>query len=209
MNKICKDYIDLIKKKYKDYVDTIIIYGSNIYNISSSDLDVCLIVNKSDSKIKEKLINETINFHKLNGLKIDEEIPFDNKLIYTWDEILCTLSNSPFYQNGKYEIKDIIKSKEFLTSNEMKQRLLLNILTTDHIAIGKDIEKYEKKAFSIIVNTIIKYYNLNNPSYLEILDCMYSNKYTGSEGEMYLGYKKKYQQKEDYLIKKINEVLND
>lgn len=209
MNKICKDYIDLIQENYKDYVDTIIIYGSNIYNGSSSDLDVCLVVNKSDAKIKEKLITDTINFHKFNGLRIDEEIPFDNKLIYTWAEINYTLDNSPFYQNGKCEIKDIVKSKEFLASKEMKQRLLLNILTTDHVVIGKSTLEYERKAFLLIVDAIINYYNLNNPSYLEILDCMYKNKYTGSEGEMYLGYKKKYQQKQEYLRKKIKEVMHD
>ncbi len=207
MNKICNDYIDLIQKNYKGYVDTLIIYGSNIYNVSSSDLDVCLIVNKNGARIKKRLISETINFHKLNKLKVDEEIPFDNKLIYTWNEITYTLNNNPFYQNEKYEIKDIEKTKEFLSSKEMKQRLLLNILTTDHVTIGKSVDKYEKKAFSLIVNTLIKYYNLNNPSYLEILDCMYKNKYTGSEGEMYLGYKRNHQQKEDFLIKKIKEVI--
>lgn len=206
MNKICQEYIDLIQNEYKNYVDTIIIYGSNIYNISSSDLDVCLIVDKDDYDMKRKIIYETIMFHKLNKLRIDEEIPFENKLIYTWNEINYTLNNSPFYQNGKYEIKDIDKNPEFLSSNEMKQRLILNILTTDHIVIGKSIDIYEKKAFSLIINTIIKYYNLNNPSYLEILDCMYRNQYTGNEGEMYLGYKKENKQKEDYLIRKLKRL---
>ena len=182
MNKVCKDYITLIREGYGDYVDTIIIYGSNIYNASSSDLDVCLIVNKCDDKITKKLITDTINFHKSNDLRVDEEIPFDNKLVYTWDEINYTLNNSPFYQNGKYEIKDIVKSKEFLSSKEMKQRLLLNILTTDHMVIGKSTVEYEKRAFSLILDAVINYYKLNNPSYLDILDCFYKNKYTGSEG---------------------------
>ena len=75
------------------------------------------------------------------------------------------------------------------------------------MVIGKSTVEYEKRAFSLILDAVINYYKLNNPSYLDILDCFYKNKYTGSEGEMYLGYKKKYQQKEDYLIRKIKKVL--
>lgn len=98
---------------------------------------------------------------------------------------------------------------KFLSSKEMRQRLLLNILTTDHLTVGKSTIKYEEEAFKIIVNIIIKYFNIDNKSEKDILKCMYTNKYTGASGEMYLGYKKNFRQKEIYLQKKIHEVIGD
>ena len=209
MNKICDEYIKLIKDNFKDEVKSVIIYGSNIYNESSSDLDVCVVIHDYDKLLESKIIDKTIQFHKKHNLKIDEEIPHDNKLVYTISEIENTLSNPPFYADGKVIINDIVKTKEFLSSKEMKQRLLLNMLTTDHLTIGIDMTEYEKKAFEIIIDVIKKYYNITNNSEDEILECMYKNRYTNAQGEMYLGYKKKYPAKDNYLKKKIHEALND
>lgn len=209
MNKICDKYCDMINSKYGGLIKSIIIYGSNIYNGSNSDLDVCLIVDNCPEKIKNEIICSTKKFHEDNGLRIDEEIPFNNKLIYTYDEIRNTLDNPPFYNNGKVVINKIVKTKKFLSSEEMKKRLLLNIFTTDHLTIGTPTIEFEKKAFDIIVQVITKYYNLKNPTVNQLLDCMYVNQFDGSEGEMYLGYKKNYKAKEQYLINKLQEYIDD
>ena len=209
MNKICDKYCNMINSKYGKLIKSIIIYGSNIYNESNSDLDICLIVDKCSEKIKNEIICSTKKFHEDNGLKIDEEVPFDNKLIYTYEEIENVLANPPFYNNGEVVINKIVKTKEFLSSEEMKKRLLLNILTTDHLTIGNSTIEFEKKAFDIIVNVIIKYYNLKNPTVNQLLNCMYVNQFDGSEGEMYLGYKKNYKEKEQYLIDKLKEYVYD
>ena len=209
MNKLCRKYIELIKKNYKIYVKSIIIYGSNIYDINSSDLDVCLITDEIPDKVREDIINSTINFHYQNGLKIDEEIPFNNKLIYTYKDVEDTLNKPPFYINGQVVIKKIEKNNNFLSSIEMKKRLLINILTTDHITIGKSTSEYEKRALTIIVNAISEYANLKNPTVNELLKNMYTDKYTGASGEMFLGYKTNNKNKEKYLIKELEGYLND
>lgn len=209
MNKLCRKYIKLIKKNYKIYVKSIIIYGSNIYDINSSDLDVCLITDEIPDKVREDIINSTINFHYQNGLKIDEEIPFNNKLIYTYKDVEDTLNKPPFYINGQVVIKKIEKNNDFLSSIEMKKRLLINILTTDHITIGKSTSEYEKRALTIIVNAISEYANLKNPTVNELLKNMYTDKYTGASGEMFLGYKTNNKNKEKYLIKELEGYLND
>ena len=208
MNRICTNYCNLIKNNFSDYVKSIIIYGSNIYNDCSSDLDVCIIIDKKNQELEERIIAETLKFHSEYNLKIDEEIPHKNKLIYTIDEINETLNNPPFYQEGKVIIRDIIKDETFLSSKEMKQRLLLNILTTDHITIGEITTSYEIKALKIMINVIATYFKIENYDEEEILNCMYKNKYTGASGEMYLGYKKNYQEKEKYLRRKIHETIN-
>ena len=209
MNTICNKYVEMIKDKFGESVKSVVIYGSNIYNVSSSDLDVCLILDECSSELNKKIIDSTIRFHKDFNLKVDEEIPHANKLIYLTSEIEEALEMPPFYENGNVIIHDIVKTKDFLSSKEMKQRLLFNILTTDHLTIGASTINYEKKAIKIMLDVICSYYNLCNPKPEQILKCFYTNQYTGASGEMYLGYKKNRQEKEEYLIKVIREALND
>lgn len=207
MNDVCNKYFQLMKKDFSDIIKTIIFYGSNIYNVHNSDLDVCIIVDSITSETQQKIINETLKFHLENNLNIDDEVPHTNKLIYTIKEVEDTLVNHPFLKNGEIVISDIIKSREFLSSKEMKKRLLLNILTTDHLVIGDSINEYEKRALNIILDVIITYFKIDNKSEEEILNCMYTNKYTGASGEMYLGYKKNHPEKDKYLRKKIHDIL--
>ena len=210
MNKYCNEYIDLIFKKYSFLNPTIIIYGSNIYNGSSSDLDVCLILNKTDKEVENRIIKDTIKFHKVKNLKVDEEIPHTNKLIYTYDEVMETIENNPFFKNGAYKINDIVKTKEFLSSKMMKQRLLLNILTTDHLIFGtykKELLNLQDKAWDLIIDTVINYFKIENLSVETLLQHLYTNQYTGATGEMFLGYKKNYLQKEKYLRIQIEKTI--
>lgn len=51
---------------------------------------------------------------------------------------------------------------KILSSKGMRQRLLFNIFTTDHLTVEKSTIKYEEKVFKIIVN--IKYFNIDNKS---------------------------------------------
>ena len=208
LNDICKNYINLVKEYFGNIIITIIFYGSNIYEQNCSDLDVCIIVKNISKEMEKKIIDFTILFHKKNNLKLDEEIPFNNKLLYSIEEIEETLLNPPFYNGKKVVIKDIVKTKEFLESKEMKQRLLLNILTTDHISIGESTNKYERKAMSIIIDVICKYFNLKNPKVEDILMCLYQNPITKQSGEMFLGYKDNHPKKKNYLKKKIMEIIN-
>lgn len=197
----------MINNRYNRIIESIVIYGSNIYNCSSSDLDVCLITSEYNQSLRDEIIRMTKEFHLSNNLRIDEEIPFENKLIYSENEVLNTLEHSPFEFDGETLIKDIVKTREFLSSIEMKKRLLLNILTTDHLTMGKSTEEYERKALKIILETLKKYYSLKDVDVEKILPYFYRNPYTGAEGEMYLGYKKNKVEKDMYLRKKIGEII--
>ena len=207
INRLCKDYCDMINNRYNRIIESIVIYGSNIYNCSSSDLDVCLITSEYNQSLRDEIIRMTKEFHLSNNLRIDEEIPFENKLIYSENEVLNTLEHSPFEFDGETLIKDIVKTREFLSSIEMKKRLLLNILTTDHLTMGKSTEEYERKALKIILETLKKYYSLKDVDVEKILPYFYRNPYTGADGEMYLGYKKNKVEKDMYLRKKIGEII--
>lgn len=186
-----------MNSSFPELDSTLIFYGSIIYGKNSSDLDVCCVVDSSDDTIKPEIIEKTKEFHRLNGLSLDDEIPHENKLIYTHEEIQNILRKSPFIdEDGNVNIPDIVKSEEFLSSKEMKARLLINMLTTDHITIPENdsrIQTYERRAWEIIIEAVSKKENINifsDDAHQRILDAMYENPSTKATGEDYLGYKK-------------------
>lgn len=212
MSSLVDRYAELIMGKYGIYNPTIIVYGSNCYGENESDLDVCIFVENQFDNLSE-LINDTIQFSRSEGIKVDEEVPYENKLIYTYEQVEQILMDSIFINdNGEYQIDDIVKSREFLSSEQMRRRLLINILTTEHRVLYGDthfVKACEERAWIIILNAIINTYNLQMPvTDSEVLQLMYSNPYTGSHGEWYLGYKQNNERKQIYLENKLHYYLN-
>ena len=209
MNSLCVNFKTEMYNEFPNLDFGIIIYGSNIFNINSSDLDVCIIGDNISVIDKEKITKKVIEFHKKYNLKIDQEVPYENKLVFSYQDIKDAIINNPFVNKGIISINPIVKTTEFLSSIEMKKRLILNILTTKHITINckKIINEYENKAWDIILNTIIEYASLNDLSPKNILKNLYCDDYTRNEGEMFLGYKNNNIEKEKHLIKQIKKAL--
>lgn len=194
----------------------IIVYGSNIYSdYKKSDLDFCIIVEDKECINKLELEQTIRKFHIDNNLEIDEEVPFSNKLLYSFFE-LENISTTLFpFQNehGDYEINDISKEANYLCSERMHLRLLVNILTTDNrvytnnIQIKNFIKMNSNKVKMKMIDSIVNFYNKQR-DVNTILNLMYENPYTKSCGEDYLGYKKGNMYKEDYLKKWITDVIN-
>lgn len=210
MNKLCKNYSKMVLTNFKELNPIIIFYGSNIYNESCSDLDVCLIFSeKLNSEIKQKIIDKTILFQKSFNLRIDEEIPFDNKLIYTVNELQDVFSDSPFRDGQNFKLDDIVKSEEFLSSSVMKKRLLINLLTTDHKVVNdknKQIKKFEHMAWQEILLMLKNVFNTDLTSVDNVLDHLYVNPITHYGGEMHLGYKLANPNKRKYLKNKVKKA---
>ncbi|ANC23017.1 hypothetical protein CN300_10430 [Bacillus thuringiensis] len=218
INKICNNYKAYIRNCIKkSTLDKLLIigYGSNIYmEEKNSDFDVCIIDYSGILTIEETslLTDLTLNFHKENGLKIDEEVPFSNKLIFNKQEISQIFNKNPFInENGIFEINDVIKTNEFLSSPEMKKRLFLNIFTTDRLVISGNIfiEKvFEFYSWKIVIEAITHKYMLNDLNYEVVEKLLYSNPYTSKEGEWYLGYKKNNIYKERYITEGVKKFCS-
>lgn len=211
MNNLCRSYVKEINGKFKHI--QIIFYGSNIYNESSSDLDLCLILpNEVSQETKKNLIDITKKFQIKKALRIDEEIPFENKLIYTKQEVNDIFLNSPFRdEKGNYVYHEIEKTNSFLNSPEMKKRLMLNILTTDHKSCGNviDMKTSEEKAWFEILTMVYKVFNTNLHDIDKTLDNLYVNPKTFMAGEMYLGYKLANPKKKKHLRKKVKKYSKE
>lgn len=206
------NFVTLIKKQINIDGLFLILYGSTVYGVDHSDLDICFLSERTFSNEEfETLKKITFDFHVNNKLRIDEDISFDDKLLYTKEFMFETFSNLPFkYKNGKYLISQIKKTKKFLSSIEMRKRLLLNILTVKRkVLIGnvKEIDKYSKIAWSKIIKIVMSYAEIKEVTINEFVNLIYKDPFCGKEGEMYLGYKNNLADKKTFLLKEVERIF--
>ncbi len=171
------------------------VYGSMAYGAQrrSSDIDVFVAVPKV-TKALTNLIGKTVRaFHKGNGLTIDNEVPFRNKLCVSLDDLRAAvnLSGLQLGAHGSIEIPQVKKSKEFLGSIQIRHRLLFNALTTPHVTGGTLAA--EGFVFAAQQNLSLLSYDLcASRSLLPTFENRMSVLLAGTDGatgEDYLGYK--------------------
>lgn len=197
---IGKEYIEFLKEKKQDTSANILMYGSTVYGMVSHDLDISFIVRSFNPEEYKKIKARTIEFQTSHNMELDQEVPYSSKLVYTNSDVECMLKNTPFQKvNGIYVISPIEKTPEFLSSKEMKYRLLLNILTTRSILLQGDkakIEAYKQRAWDLLVRVIISYNQLSEIDIDHFLKLLYRDEKTNQEGKMFLGYKTNIRQKQ-------------
>lgn len=210
MNNLCYKFKRDFFNKFKQMKFGIIIYGSNIFEEISSDLDLCIVGENITEQEKREIKEMVIQFHNSNKLKLDDEVPYNNKLFFSYEEIINAIIYNPFIINGKINIRKIKKDKHFLSSIEMRKRLIINILTTKHIMINCDKSKMQiakNMAWDLILKVIIEYSSIKTLEPDVILKNLYYDSKNNVEGEMFLGYKKGNIKKEEYLLKEIKQAL--
>ncbi|MBO5004632.1 MAG: hypothetical protein J6D03_05190 [Clostridia bacterium] len=197
---IGKEYIEYMSEETKHINPDILLYGSTVYGNVSSDLDISFIVKKFDDKDYKRIRDLTIEFQKQHNMNLDEEVPYYSKLVYSDADVEYMLKNTPFKKvNGVYRITPIEKTPDFLSSKEMKYRLLLNILTTRSLILqgdSKKIDKYKQKAWDLLVKIIISYNKLSEIDLDHFIQLLYKDEKTNQDGEMFLGYKTNIKQKQ-------------
>ncbi len=205
-----REYANIVCNKFGEMIS--ILYGSTVFGVDSSDLDMSFIRDKDLTSNDMKLLKQmTIDYHMSNNLQLDDEVPYENKLIYTYDFLNQTMKDLPFPMvNNRFIIPKIIKSKEFLSSQEMKKRLILNILTVKHLIFNGNpniLKPYEQTAWKKMIDVIISYANLSEFTLDEIMNCFIKDPYNELDGEMYLGYKTNNINKIKYLCNSLQKYL--
>lgn len=191
---LLEQYKEKINMYFGDKETFILLYGSSVDNICSSDLDICLFVHSYTEEDVKKLKDITILFHRENKLEIDEEVPFENKIIYSFHEIGDMLLNPPFnIHRNEFKISPVEKKEGYLSSKEMRERLLLNILTNKYLLVqgnGKIFKEYSNQAWNSIIRVIFSYLGKPLLTIDEFISHLCTNTISGATGEDYLGYKK-------------------
>jgi len=173
------------------------IYGSyaTSHFQEESDLDIVFATSIYDQADFSRIEDFVISQHIKHGLEIDQEVPYDNKLLVTYQDIkdAARLDVFPKRDDGRYSVPEITDDPVFLASTDARKRLLLNAFTTPHIFIHGDRVSYDQlrggceKAVIKLARGIGSTALSNSD---DILNTLLDNPEDGSGGRAYLGYKK-------------------
>lgn len=175
--------------------DMLILYGSAAGGKTTSDFDCCFIRAQGyTSEELKKAVDAIISFHTENGLRLDDEVPHENKLLYSKQELLHVITQTPFYKDhtGKIIIDQIEKSKKFLSSPQIKERLLFNLLTTNSCLLlgnAQKFEFYKAKAWDSLSKLMFAYTDNKYATPADFIQNLCTDPVTQKSGEDFLGYK--------------------
>lgn len=143
--------IDILQKKLKTIIPKgnkwfALVYGSHATGTQKrgSDLDLMVFVPKPTSKLYLKIRFLILEIHSAFSLGIDEEVPFQNKLLLSYAECQMAAQLMHFKKEQKVLVTPIKPTYSYLASKEMKLRLAYNVLTTPHFYLGNDRLSYSK-----------------------------------------------------------------
>lgn len=193
--KLFKELVLFSKKRFGSRDCFVCVCGSYVSNDSTkdSDLDLLFAFKKYDTADFKKIRDFVVDLHIRNNLKIDEEVPYETKLVVSYKDIRDAVGLKAFVKKGsKYLIHPITYDKEFLASRELRLRIILNALTTPNIYIYGNKEKYvtfRKKAEKAILRLARGLTNKTNLTHKEIFDILMIGA-QGEEEQAHLGYKK-------------------
>lgn len=194
-DKLLKEINQFLMQHFKGSRYFSLVYGSHASGTHSleSDIDLFVVAESSTLFDLNKIKKFVIDLHKINKIKIDNEVPFENKLLINYPEAEEAARLKGFIiRSGKVIIPPVVKTKKFLGSKEIRSRLLINALTTPHIYLGRDYRSYKNtKDIAERGITLLAMSNLNQKRFkvAEVIKFLLMGKH-GEEEEMYLGYKR-------------------
>jgi len=180
------------------------VYGSYMsgHHTEKSDMDMFIAIETRDEEDFKKVRDFLVDLHIRYGLNLDDEVPYENKILVSYTDIQRAIALDSFIKNGeRYRVPLVKKDKGFLSSLEIRWRLILNALTSPHECIYGNKELYtmfKNGAEESIVRLARGIIRNSRPTPRELLRVLMFGA-NGEEGEMYLGYKKEHSAVIEYL----------
>ena len=172
-----------------------VIYGSYATGEqhNQSDIDITVVTTTFSQDLFEVLDSALEMFFCKYGICKDDEVPRRNKLLVTRRD-LATAAELSFLPQcaNRLIVPSLIKDPDYLASEEVKYRLLFNILTTPTLVICRDVcgrEKY--KTYQQVAACHLRRLasDLAYQYKCELREALLQDD-KGREGEMHLGYKR-------------------
>ncbi|MFI7002093.1 hypothetical protein [Nocardia sp. NPDC050175] len=144
-----KSALDDAQQIRRDYVGRDgygLVYGSHADGSGTSRSDLDLVLVGSDPLSLDTmtlLVAAVCSLHHRHGLALDTEVDYETKLFATFAEVTeaTTLMCFDTTPTG-LDVVPVVVEPWFLNSHRFKLRLLLNALTSPHIFLGGDIDRY-------------------------------------------------------------------
>lgn len=189
-----------------------LVYGSSVYSEGIFDSDIDLMVLAPDkfctAENAKMLQRKVTSLHEEYGLPIDDEVPYENKLLVPFSAVDEALSGKGFYLNKlNIVIPDVSKTHRFLSSGEMLSRLILNVLTTRSVVLAGDFDYFyrlKQAALRYLVKLVLDQIGWAR-SVQDIVLGFYSD--GERSGEDYLGYKQT-EEMDEYLSSSLESVVD-
>lgn len=197
-----------IEQSFRGQRKTVVLYGSFLDN-GKSDFDSCVILEKKSGEDARTISEILSRVHQKYALKLDTDIPYEKKAIFTFSECREVAINPPFKKTeGGYYLDDIPSDLTYLNSEKARSRLLFNILTgkTTVLDGAENISEIQQLAWSKLVDLVCHDANNKILSANEIADYLCRNPRTGSCYKDYLGYP---QADYSHLLSRAKSALED
>jgi predicted nucleotidyltransferase len=207
-----RDYFHVIFAIFNRKNTLAILYGSSLESRKDAhDVDVSIIVPDYTSDKLNKIANTAMDLHLKYGFRLDFDVPYKNKILYSLEDVSRAISAKAFLKkNGKFVIDPIKMEEEFLESDSMKDRLLLNVLTTKNKLLFGDrifFKKITKLAWATIVRVVFSNSNNHGLSKSEFIELLGGDCAAGKQYKSYLGYDLRNSLIRNHLEKVVDELF--
>ncbi|MFN6507441.1 nucleotidyltransferase domain-containing protein [Xanthomonas translucens pv. translucens] len=170
----------------------LIIYGSYAYRCATdkSDLDVLLVSDRVSTTERDAVIYEIENLHALYGMTLDNEIPYDAKVMIDISFLREAVSGGGIRSSDGWKIPKISKTKEFLTDPVNLKRFFHGMMTHPHIFVAGNRSCYEtcrELAFSTLILALRQLRGLDDGASVARYMAAFCGE-EGMSGDFFLGY---------------------
>ena len=185
------------------------VYGSYAsgHHTETSDMDVFIALESHDAADLEKAKDFLIDLHERYGLCLDDEVPYENKLVVLYEDVRRAIELRSFLKDGiRYVVPTVKKEEDFLASPEVRWRLILNALTSPHECVSGNEQAYaafRADAEGSVVCLARGLTGSENPTRRELLEALLSGP-GKEEGELYLGYKRE----RDAVVRHLENIID-
>lgn len=169
-----------------------IIYGSYAYKLAqpTSDFDILFVCDNVNQSRISRIINFIKQIHKTYGMRNDNEIPYEYKVLFSTKFVDNACSGEGIYSNDEWIFPKIIKDRNYLVSEGLLLRFLIGMLANPHIYVDGNSSAYEQHreiACRNLVKAVMHVNRVNRTSAVELLNKFCLNK-DGENGDFYLGF---------------------
>lgn len=190
-NLIIQELADSIELQFSNRQYFACVYGSYAYNCHTfdSDIDFFVAVTELKPTDTQKMIDVMKFLAEKYNLGLDAEVPYENKLVVSLDDLNHMAALDAFDLDSNNQTVPTVKKDEiFLSSPEIRWRLLMNALTTPHLFIAGNQNFYsaQRERAEYALRDLANYLAPSDPT--QKIERLFVNP-DGVAGEMYLGYK--------------------